>query len=90
MIEYLIALRRGECAEWTLTESSEVESVGSSDIVKCPVVGSMMRVVLRFLAPNWEQAKRVFDWRSLHTAKKLQSHVYTWEEIQKEMNSPCC
>lgn len=80
MTEYHIALRKGSCIEWTLTEATTMQSV-DKDIVKCPYTGDMHRVVMRFKAPSWEEARRVFQWKN-ELDLKVPKHLLEWEEVR--------
>lgn len=83
MNTYFVTLRKGTCTEWTLVDATplEAEEHRNIDIYRCPFEGLVSKVVLRFHAPSWEEARRVFDWKSTldpKTPKKL----YEWEEIR--------
>ena len=80
MDEYHVCLRKSDCTEWTLTEATTMKTVGK-DIVKCPYTGDMHRVVLRFKAPSWVEARKVFLWKSEFDLK-VPKHVLEWEEAR--------
>lgn len=84
MIEYLITLRRGACTEWGLLEDPTPSNETNQDLMKCKYLGTTMRVVLRFTAPSWEQAREVFNWKSLYDPK-LPKKQYDWAEISSVM-----
>jgi hypothetical protein len=78
---YFVALRKGDCTEWTLADATTLKATEHHDIYRCPFTGEAQRVVLRFRAPSWEDARRVFEWKSTHDPK-IPKKLYEWEEVR--------
>lgn len=69
MTVYLVTLHESDVTEWGLMSAEDHELDSLIDIVRCPHTDVLMRVVLRFEAPDWESARSVFDWKSEYDLK---------------------
>lgn len=82
MTPYIIARRRDRCEQWAMTEFSEVIEYVRKDIIKMPPGGDTMRVVLRFTAPSWEDARRVYEWSMVHLRNSSRKKLVHWKEAK--------
>jgi hypothetical protein len=82
MEAFAVALTKdAEGQEWTLFNATCLGVEPSSDLVRCRFTGSMMRIVMRFEAPDWAHAKTIFDWKS-RLDRKVPKHLLSWEEAK--------
>jgi hypothetical protein len=77
MNTFVIALGGG----WTLMDATAVGVDPLSDIIRCSNTRQSLKTVMRFKAPGWIEARRVFDWKS-SLDRKVPKHVLEWEEVR--------
>lgn len=79
MRTYLIT-RTADRTDWGMTEvEAEQDIIRTAD-------GTAMRAVLCFEAPDWESAKRVFDWVCRNVRDALLRRIRkpkTWDEVKE-------
>lgn len=78
MTKYVIT-RNSDFTEWGMTETLG----GRQDLYRS-ADGTMMRAVLLFQAPTWEQAHEVFKWVRKNLKERLtqlRNQSKTWEEV---------
>lgn len=89
MNAFVIALQGPEHArEWTMQDATACDVDPLSDVIRCINTRTSLKIVMRFYAPSWEAARRIFDWKS-RLDRRVPKHVLSWEEARILAGVPC-